>query len=306
MRERIAVNFTLWPRPFAEEFAQRFPAVWEKYDVVVSDRPDVVFYSIYAPGNISVLPNGQYFAHMPVLDPGPYLRVFVTPDNVEPVMAACDFAITFSTQIDHPNHLRLPIWVHDLRRVGIRPEALVKDPATDWERMAAAKTGFCNFVYSHAVAHRDAMFDYFGALKRVDAGGSCRNNMGGWTVPGGHLGKVDFQRAYKFSLAIENAVWPGYTTEKLVEPMLAGSVPVYFGDPLAVRDFDPASYLDFAQFGSLRALRERVRDIDNDRDAYLRMLAAPFYRGNRVPEYAREDTIVAFFDRIFAAARARR
>jgi hypothetical protein len=36
------------------------------------------------------------------------------------------------------------------------------------------------------------------------------------------------------------------------------------------------------------------------------MLAAPFYRNNTIPNYAREETILAFFDRIADAAIARR
>jgi hypothetical protein len=35
-------------------------------------------------------------------------------------------------------------------------------------------------------------------------------------------------------------------------------------------------------------------------------LAAPFYRNNVVPNYARDATILAFFDRIVAAALTRR
>ena len=64
--------------------------------------------------------------------------------------------------------------------------------------------------------------------------------------------------------------------------------------------------IDATSFKSVREMLEFVRHIDNDRDLYLKMLAAPFYRNNVIPEYARDETILAFFDRIFAAAAARR
>jgi hypothetical protein len=51
---------------------------------------------------------------------------------------------------------------------------------------------------------------------------------------------------------------------------------------------------------------EFVREVDNDRDLYLKLLSAPWYRNNAVPDYAREDTILAFFTRIVEAALARR
>ena len=62
------------------------------------------------------------------------------------------------------------------------------------------------------------------------------NNMNGWSVPrepNRLQGKLDFLRDYKFTLAVENNIWPGYTTEKLVDPMFAGSIPIYVGDPQA-------------------------------------------------------------------------
>jgi hypothetical protein len=36
------------------------------------------------------------------------------------------------------------------------------------------------------------------------------------------------------------------------------------------------------------------------------MLAAPFYRENTIPDYARDETMLAFFGRIVDAALARR
>ena len=133
--------------------------------------------------------------------------------------------------------------------------------------------------------------------------------LGGWRVPltpNRVAAKAAFLRRYKFTLAVENAIWPGYATEKLVDPMYADSIPIYVGDPQAGTSFDPASYVDVARFGSLAEALEFVREVDHDRSLHLKMLATPWYRGNEVPRYARDETIAAFFDRIFAAALARR
>ncbi len=118
--------------------------------------------------------------------------------------------------------------------------------------------------------------------------------------------KVEFFSRYKFTLAIENAIWPGYTTEKLVDPMFAHSIPIYVGDPQASVSFDPSSYIDFARFETMKQMLEFVREVDNDRTLYLKLLAAPYYRNNTIPDYARDTRTNAFFDRIFAAAMDRR
>jgi hypothetical protein len=48
---------------------------------------------------------------------------------------------------------------------------------------------------------------------------------------------------YKYSIAIENAVIPGYFTEKLTDCYLARTMPLYYGCPDIHQYFDPRSYL---------------------------------------------------------------
>jgi len=43
--------------------------------------------------------------------------------------------------------------------------------------------------------------------------------------------KLCIIRLYKFTLALENSIAPGYITEKLFQPLLVGSVPIYMGAP---------------------------------------------------------------------------
>jgi len=299
MRPQIQVAFAgFWPEFTPESFRTCFPFVHEKYELVPSATPEVVFYSVFLSG-----PRPHSDPHSPVthVKTGPYLRVFVTGENVEPEMDKCDFAISYSTQIVHPNHLRLPLWAW-----GGNPNRLIKDDSVDWEKIAAGKTEFCNYIYSHDVAYRDAIFTELGRYKRVDAAGRCRNNMNGWTIPRTPTGKLDFLKRYKFTLALENAVWPGYVTEKLTEPMLAHSIPIYVGDPNAQRSFNDGSYIDLASAGTVGRMLELVREVDSNRDMYLKMLAAPFYPNNEIPEYVREEKLVSFFDRIFDSAMARR
>jgi hypothetical protein len=308
MKPKLRVAFAyFWPGFTPQHFGAYFPYVIEKYDLVVAPDPEVVFYSVFSP---QFRPYADPRHHAPVarLQPGNFTRVFLTGENFEPDMEGCEFAMSFSALVDHPNHLRLPLWVFENRAWGFGPERLVKRD-TDWEKIAREKTEFCNFVYLHEVPYRDAIFRMLSRYKRVDAGGLWLNNMNGRTVPMAPsrvAGKVEFLRRYKFTLAVENTIWPGYTTEKLVDPMYAASIPIYVGDPQAKLSFDPASYIDFSDFSTMKEMMEFVREVDNNRDLYLEMLAAPFYRGNAVPRYARDETILAFFDRIFEASLARR
>jgi len=306
MRPRIRVSFAhFWP---GFDFQRCFPFVCGKYDLVLSHAPEIIFYSVFSPGYQAPRDPRR---DVPVarIPPGDYLRVFMTGENFEPDMGASEFAVTFSVLTDHPNHLRLPLWVWEGRGWNYGPERLVKEPNSDWDKVASGKVSFCNFVYQNAIPYRTAIFRKLNEYKRVDAAGPLQNNMDGWTVPqtpNRLAGKLAFFRPYKFTLAIENMIWPGYMTEKLVDPMFAASIPIYVGDSQAKQSFDPASYIDFTCFSTIKEMLEFVRQVDNDRELYLKMLAAPFYRNNEIPNYAREDTILAFFDRIMEAALARR
>ena len=55
--------------------------------------------------------------------------------------------------------------------------------------------------------------------------------------------KRAFLADHRFTIAFENESHSGYTTEKVVEPMLVNSIPIYWGDPLIGRDFDTRSFL---------------------------------------------------------------
>jgi len=74
---------------------------------------------------------------------------------------------------------------------------------------------------------------------------------------------------YKFTLAFENAISRDYVTEKFFDPLLAGSVPVYFGAP-NIEEFAPGDncFVDASRFGSPRALAAHLLELAADAGAY--------------------------------------
>ncbi len=55
--------------------------------------------------------------------------------------------------------------------------------------------------------------------------------------------KRQFLSQYKFTIAFENYIYPGYQTEKLYDAMLCKSLPVYCGDPNIREIFNTNSFL---------------------------------------------------------------
>ena len=74
-------------------------------------------------------------------------------------MDDCEFAITFLRSLRRsPNICVCRSGSMRIAAGAIGPERLVKRADTDWEKSAAEKTAFCNFVYLHDVPYRDAVF----------------------------------------------------------------------------------------------------------------------------------------------------
>ena len=73
--------------------------------------------------------------------------------------------------------------------------------------------------------------------------------------------------------AFENTSSNGYTTEKLYQPLQAFSIPIYWGNPLVVRDFNPKAFINCNDYDNdFDAIINRVKEIDKNPDLYLSIL----------------------------------
>ena len=201
-------------------------------------------------------------------------KVYYTGENMLPDYEECDFAFTSSLHPGDPRHHRLPYYACSLGD----PAALIRRSDFDPEQILRSETGFCCFVASNPRSpERNRFFRILNRRLRVDSGGRHFNNVGG---PVKH--KNAFLRSHKFTIAFENTAHPGYTTEKIVDAMLADSVPIYWGNPEVSRDFNTDSFIDASRFRSLEALADHVIEVHADDALYLRYLRQPWLQGNRL------------------------
>jgi hypothetical protein len=135
--------------------------------------------------------------------------------------------------------------------------------------------------------------------KRVDSGGKVRNNIGAIVAD-----KMAFLRRYKFSIAFENSQHPGYTTEKILHALTAGSIPIYWGNPRIAEDFNPRAFINCHDYRNMQDVVAAVRAVDEDENLYRAFLAEPYFPNGVENAYVREENIVAKFGQIFAARQA--
>ncbi len=218
-------------------------------------------------------------------------RIFYAGENWRPDFRVCDWAFTFD-HLNDSRHFRLPLYA-----LYGDPQSLVKQPI-DVTRVLKEKTRFCNFVYSNPLCRtRNRFFKLLSKQKHVDSGGRLYNNLGGPVAD-----KLALLKASKFTIAFENDSRPGYTTEKLHQPMEALSVPIYWGNPLVHFDFNPRSFINVHDFPNLEAAVQHVMEVDRDDELYAEYLRQPWYHDNRVNQYVNPERVLSRFDEIFATS----
>lgn len=196
-------------------------------------------------------------------------RFYYTAENIRPRLTDCDYALVFDYS-DNDRILRFPYYT-------IRPGITKLLHPLDIEEVVRQKSHFCSFVVSNRFSRKRIKFyKKLSKYKRVDSGGALMNNIGYMVGD-----KYAFMRLYKFNISFENSSYPGYTTEKLCDPMTVGTIPVYWGNPLVGRDFNTKSFINWHDYGSDDAVIERIIEIDKDESLYRQMLAEPWLTGGK-------------------------
>jgi alpha(1,3/1,4) fucosyltransferase len=187
---------------------------------------------------------------------GDFIRVGYFCENFMPDMTTCEygFGIPYEEEINHPRYRRIDFH-------GFDSSALIKK--SDFANLAIEKKKyFCNFLYGNCVPYRESFFTELNKYKLVHAPGKSMQNrpslpndskLGMWNS------KREYISEYKFTISFENYTYPGYHTEKILDPMLAGSIPIYIGNPEIEKHFNHESFIHGRKY------------IKNNRNSKLRL-----------------------------------
>jgi hypothetical protein len=151
-----------------------------------------------------------------------------------------------------------------------------------------ADRGFCSFVASNDGAHpmRDAFVRKLSAKKRVDSWGNHMNNSGpimnSSTGLGYELEKIELESGYRFSVAIENGVYPGYLTEKVFSGVLAGAVPIFWGNPNVGDDLNLDRIFSLHQFENSEEAIDAILELENNPTKLDEILRQPLMTHEQV------------------------
>lgn len=137
------------------------------------------------------------------------------------------------------------------------------------------KTKFCAYMYHQQHEHRIKYFKLLSTYKHVDALGKCCNNVNIINTRTNYSENetyndiaVEYYTNYKFVLAIENTMLTGYSTEKLLNPLIANSIPIYWGDQNIFKYINKKRVIYVLDFNSDQELLDHIKFLDNNKDAY--------------------------------------
>jgi hypothetical protein len=310
MKRTIKINFKDFWEGFNPKKNYFTDTLKENYNVVISNNPDYMFYSVHpivgkrrdisSKGDfirdispkLYILTKKVYIKlfnkKIEVKAPkGDFVKILYATDGIIPNMNECDWAFSshFEEKINHPNYFRIPmdlIFNYPLHKETRLPYKR----KINFEKIKKQKTKFCNFIYSQDINKRNDFFKKLSKYKYIDAPGRCMNNMiqisnetprasrvsSDWVKT-----KLNFIKPYKFTIAFENVIQDGWTTEKLTHPLLVNSIPIYIGNKKVSRDFNTKSFINYHDFKSMAEFINHIIEVDTDDKLYKQYLEKPIF-----------------------------
>lgn len=154
----------------------------------------------------------------------------------------------------------------------------------------AAGKKFCAFIVSNAAnIDRVTFFKKLSRYKRIDSFGKVLNNAKLATTPGEHYLNVLrsnhlLYKKYKFVISFENSYAQGYVTEKLVNALAGGSIPIYRGADDVGKYFNLNRIIDYNHYGRCYdKMIDKIVELDKDDDKYHQFVGQPCFPDDRLP-----------------------
>jgi hypothetical protein len=232
-------------------------------------------------------------------DPNKTVKIFYTGENQRPWDYQAHYAISFD-HVENDKMYRLPLYViYDWHNRMKNETSWFTYRRYETDLDADKKQKFCSFVVRNPnCQRRNDFFHKLSKHKHVDSGGPLFNNIG-YVLDYGDAAmkaKNDWLRDYKFNICFENSSYPGYTTEKLYEAYIGGTIPIYWGSPTIEVDFNPNAFLNWYDYGSDEALIEEVLMLDSNPHRYKEMYMQPLFTKDNFNRFIDVSKLLTWFE----------
>jgi hypothetical protein len=207
-------------------------------------------------------------------------------ENLRPNFSRCRYSLSFDYDTYFGRNHRLPLWWWRLdwpefasfTHSATGPanaqnhgfEALIPINALLQPRapIEPKSRQFCVLIAGNPESLRVNLFLALQTMSPVMGYGNLFNNPLAQS-------KFNVLPQFRYCLCPENGIYPGYHTEKPVDAWFGGCVPLYSGDRLLVRDFNPRALVNYQDHLSSAEFIDSVRRLEADSNAFNAVYTEP-------------------------------
>lgn len=144
--------------------------------------------------------------------------------------SSIDLSIGFDDIRDNPKFIHIPFWI-TWALDPMETYKSIKGKIEKWNLPVGKSYNnrkFCSFLCSHGDKGREMIFNDLSTIDKIDSCGRWMHNDDSLKIEYGD-DKVRWLNHYRFNLTPENSNAKGYVTEKLLEAIQGGCIPIYWG-----------------------------------------------------------------------------
>lgn len=148
------------------------------------------------------------------------------------------------------------------------------------------------FLKCDLYRERINVLEYFSRFDEIELYGEYWNKRPEHFLRKIHKGyvddKFDTMSRYTFAICFENAIWPGYITEKIFACLSVGTIPVYLGATDITDDIPPECFIDMRQFKDYDELRNLLHSLTVEDIARYRAAAHRYFDSEKFRRFTKE------------------
>ena len=265
-----------------------------RYEVVDRWRPhDLLIRGPFSDGNSRrIAINKAFHLQRQILRHNPAVTLHVSSENPFCVNyqsfeeSQCHFGLGHELRVGDPSYFRLPHWWNyvDFGSEGIpSPDYWVRLGAAilqedllrplKWNRNGQKKAAF---ITSYLNAERSFLMRQLQKAIPVEGFGRAFNESIKSHEKSSFV-KRDLLSSYQYSFCPENAIAPGYFTEKIPEAFVSGCVPIAYADPTVAIDFEPDAIINLYDF-LIHGVSEGVETALASQEVNMKLMETPLLR----------------------------
>jgi hypothetical protein len=151
-------------------------------------------------------------------------------------------------------------------------------------RILVPKKNICAVISNSNCPKRNYFLDKLQKIVKIDYAGNFRNNTP--KIPGAYNSDeiLNFYSQYKFVICLENTKQETYITEKIINGLLARTIPIYWGSNNIYDYFNKERFINIPNLSEIviNKVINNIVSIISDENKYLQIVNKPIFNNNQL------------------------